>query len=177
MVAALRCIATMLFVTLQFSIAGAQTKPLESVTKPEPLQSSSIATSVIKESDQAPSYVIVFDANRTKRLGEVRDFFWLHWQRRQPGQINVLFRSKEGKPTQANYEFGFNDQGIWNIKVTLCRPDEKEPHIFRIYSLQRVATPGPNWGGYYVPLADDAQIPGTDYMLLLKSDGAKRVPL
>jgi len=130
-----------------------------------------------QENDQAGPYVIGNDKDRTKQQGEVRDFLWSHWQQHRTGQLKATWISKEGVSSNGTFVFEYDEHGVWSIGVTIDRPalkDSRDAHTeYRVYGLQRLRLPGAN-----AAVADDAQLPGTAFLLILKDgDGKKKTQI
>lgn len=130
-----------------------------------------------QEIDQAGPYLIGNNKDRSKTVAEVREFLWRHWQQRRPGKLVATWHSKEGVPTKVTYVFEYDDGGVWSMRETDCRSTPKDQTEFRIYSIQRVKIPGPTWQGTYDSIADDAQIPGTAFLFLIRGPNGKNSPL
>src|SRR5215469_11283195 len=53
---------------------------------------------------QAEGYVIrPSDKDRARKVAEVREFLWQHWQQHHPGSLLVTWYSKEGKASKTTY--------------------------------------------------------------------------
>jgi hypothetical protein len=161
--------------TIFLSVMMLQVIPGVSRSRSVLLQSTGHSTQAVNQSDD---YVIGNNKDRSKQQGEVRNFLWSHWQQHRTGQLNVTWVSKEGVPSRSRFVLEYDERGVWSIRVTIDRPtlkDSQDAHTeYRVYSVQRVTVEG----GPEAKIVDDAQVPGTAYVLVLKdADGKKKTQI
>lgn len=54
---------------------------------------------------------------RNRVLGEIREFLWEHWQRRQAGRVTAVFYTIEGDPTSSTFFIEQDQKGRFRLRV------------------------------------------------------------
>jgi|HubBroStandDraft_4_1064222.scaffolds.fasta_scaffold182470_2 hypothetical protein len=97
--------------------------------------------------DQTKVYIIadtdVETGRAAEKAGEIRDFIWQHWHRRERGCLTEKRYSKEGQPTLTTFILANDQASVWSLTVTRHWPltkgaDEAHTHVeYRAYAVRR----------------------------------------